>query len=237
MKKLASFLAFAALAAAQSAAGADITGKVTLKGTPPPETPISTASDPNCGKAKPPPKQTRFYVVGKDGGLAEVFVYLKEGVTSKPAAPATPVVLDQVGCEYTPYVLGAQTGQKITVKNSDQTFHNVHPTPTVAGNKEYNQAQLPKGADLHFTWDKPEVFLRFKCDVHQWMFAYVGLVDHPYFAVTKEDGTFAIKNVPPGKYTIEAVHRKTHLSGGKGLTQEITVGPDGAKADFVVEIK
>ena len=94
-------------------------------------------------------------------------------------APAEAVVLDQVGCEYTPYILAAQTGQKIIVKNSDPVLHNVHPTPRVKGNPESNKAQLPKGRDLEYAYDNPEKFLRFKCDVHPWMFAYVNVMEHP----------------------------------------------------------
>jgi hypothetical protein len=96
-------------------------------------------------------------------------------------------------------------------------------------------AQPAKGKDLEFKFDMPEVFVKFKCDVHPWMFAYVGVVENPYFAVTGKDGTFKIANVPPGKYQIEAVHRKSHPNG-KGIVQEITVGPDGGKADFTVEL-
>ncbi|HEY6168575.1 MAG TPA: hypothetical protein VI454_11085 [Verrucomicrobiae bacterium] len=237
MKHTASVLAATVLVASLgSALAADITGKITLKGTPPPETPI-TVTDPNCGKAKTPVSKTRFYAVGKDGGLADVFVYLKAGVTTKPAPSATPAALDQAGCEYTPYVVGVQTGQKITVKNSDQTLHNIHPTPQVAGNKESNRAQMAGGPLLEFTFDNPEILLRFKCDVHPWMFAYVGVVDHPYFAVTDADGNYTIKGVPAGKYTVEAVHRKTHLKGGGGLTKDVSVDASGAKADFVVELK
>ena len=236
MKTNSPLIAAALVASIGSALAADITGKVTLKGTAPAETPI-TVTDPNCGKVKPPVSKTRFYAAGKDGGLADVFVWLKEGVTAKPAPAASPVVLDQVGCEYTPYVIGAQTGQKINVKNSDQTLHNVHPTPSVAGNKESNRAQMFGGAPLEFAFDNQEVFLRFKCDVHPWMFSYVGVVGHPYFAVTDADGNFTIKGVPPGKYTVEAVHRKSHLKGGNGLAKEVTVDAGGAKADFVVEVK
>ncbi|MGV3757767.1 MAG: carboxypeptidase regulatory-like domain-containing protein, partial [Verrucomicrobiota bacterium] len=116
---------------------------------------------------------------------------------------------DQVGCIYTPYIAGAQTGQTIEVRNSDPLLHNVHPTPAVQGNKEANKAHLAKSPPLLFRWDNPEVFLRFKCDVHPWMFSYVGLVNHPYFAVTDTNGNFTIPNVPPGAYEIELYHRKS----------------------------
>ncbi|MBM3836871.1 MAG: hypothetical protein FJ398_02710 [Verrucomicrobia bacterium] len=241
MKKLIGFLGVAAcVGTIQTASAGDITGKVTLKGTPPPAPEMPLKADPFCGKipeiagAASNPRMP-FYAVDKSGGLADVFIYIKEG--AKPAPPpAQPVVIDQVQCQYTPYVVGLQAKQKILVKNSDPLMHNVHPQPTVAGNKEYNKAQPANAAPLEFVFDNPEIFLRFRCDVHPWMFSYVGIVDHPYFAVSGKDGTFKIANVPPGEYTIEAVHRKTHLAGGKGLTQKIKVGADGAKADFTVEV-
>jgi hypothetical protein len=223
----------AVLASLQMAGAGDITGKITLQGTPPkaPEMPLK--ADQFCSALVSANKPMPWYVVGPGGELADVFVYLKSG--AKPAEPSgQPAVLDQKNCEYTPYVIGLQTKQKLLVKNSDPVMHNVHPMPTAAGNKEVNRAQPPKGKDLEFTFDNPEVFLRFKCDVHLWMFAYVGVVDHPYFAVSGKDGTFKISNVPPGKYTIEAVHRKSHPDG-KGVSKEITVEPGGAKVDFTVE--
>lgn len=242
MKKLIGVLAAATcVVRIQTASAGDITGKITLKGTPPaaPEMPLK--ADPNCGKIKGVADAAGnphmpFYVVDKNGGLADVFIYVKEGPISKTSTPpAQPVVMDQVQCQYTPYVIGAQTKQKILVKNSDPLMHNVHPQPTVAGNKEANKAQMANSTPLEFTFDNVEVFLKFRCDVHPWMFAYVGVVDHPYFAVSGKDGTYKISNVPPGDYVIEAVHRKTHPSG-KGVTQKIKVGADGAKADFTVEI-
>ncbi len=215
--------------------GGDITGKVTLKGTPPKEKKLPL--DPFCSKANKNAGSatTRFYVTDDNGGLAEVFVSLRE-VKGEFTAPSEPAVLDQVGCEYTPYILAAQTGQKIVVKNSDPVLHNVHPTPRVKGNSEYNKAQLPKGKDLDFTYNKAEKFLRFKCDVHPWMFAYVSLVDHPYFDVSGTDGSYTIKNVPPGEYVIEAIHRKAHAPKYVGLSQKITVTTDGGTADFVVDL-
>ena len=165
-----------------------------------------------------------------------MFVYIKEGLGDKKFPPSSePSILDQVGCEYTPYVLGLQTGQKLLVKNSDPLLHNVHPTPTVPGNPESNKAQIAGAKPLEYVYNNQEVFLRFKCDVHNWMFAYVGVVNHPFFAVSGKDGTFKIANVPPGKYVIEAVHRKTHPQG-KGITKEVTVGADSQKLEFTVEI-
>ncbi|MBI3191707.1 MAG: hypothetical protein HYZ36_03500 [Pedosphaera parvula] len=222
----------AALAATfHTGMAADITGKITLQGTPPPEKQIPL--DPTCGKLHPSGKMsTRFYAVGKDGGLADVFVHITEGLAKKDyPVPAQAVEIDQKGCEYLPYVVGAQTKQKIVFKNSDPVLHNVHPTPQVPGNKEYNKAQLPGGPMLDFTWDKPEVFLRVKCDVHPWMFTWIGLVEDPFFAVSDKDGNFKIANVPPGTYTVEVNHRKA----GKA-TQKVTVGGEGKKVAFSLKV-
>jgi hypothetical protein len=229
-----SLAALALLAALPSISAGDITGKITLKGTPPPEKELPM--DPNCAKlhvGKPKPK-TRFYVVGDNNGLADVFVYVKTGLEGKTFPVSDkPAVLDQVDCEYTPYILGLQTNQKLVVKNSDPVLHNVHPTPTSPGNKESNLAQLPKGKDLDFTFPSEEIFLRFKCDVHPWMFAYVGVVKHPFHAVTDKEGNFKISDLPAGKYTIEAIHRKA----GK-QTAELTVDATGAQTvNFTFDAK
>lgn len=219
----------------QLAAAGDITGTITLKGTPPAEKPITQLKDDvNCGKLHTAPVFTRFYVSGPKGELADVFVTLK-GISGKSAgASAEPLVIDQKGCEYIPYVAAAQTGQKIVVKNSDPILHNVHPTPvnTAGGNKEDNKAQMAGGPDLTFTFPAPENFLRFKCDVHPWMFSYVSLFDHPYFAVSGKDGSFKISGVPAGKYTLEASHRK-----GGVVTQEIEVKDGAVTANFTIEAK
>ncbi|MBL9139649.1 MAG: hypothetical protein JNK85_27515 [Verrucomicrobiales bacterium] len=214
-----------------STQGADVTGKVTLKGTPPPEKDLPL--DPACGKLWPNEKpKTRFYVAGADGGLGDVFVYLKkDGLKSD--VPAKAALLDQKGCEYVPYILGLQTGQKLLVRNSDPVLHNVHATPKV--NKEFNLAQMAGGKDLEKTFDQNEVFVRFKCDVHPWMFAYVGVVPHSYHAVTDKDGKFKIEGVPAGKYTLVAFHRKAHGTEDKAVTQEITVGDSAVSANFTVE--
>lgn len=219
------------LAGFVAANAADITGKVSLKGTPPAEKLLPL--DPACGKLWPDTKpKTRFYAVGADNGLADTLVYLKK-VDGKAGEPGKPVLLDQKGCEYLPYVLGVQTGQKLLVRNSDPVLHNVHATPKI--NKEFNLAQMAGGKDIERTFDQSEVVVRFKCDVHPWMFAYVGVFPHSYFAVTDKDGKFKIEGVPAGKYTVAAFHRKSHVTEDKALTQEVTVGDSAATVDFTVE--
>ena len=225
-----------ALAAAlQVASAADINGIVTLKGTPPKEKEITPVmEDANCSKLHTTVPTTRFYVAGPKGELADVVVSV-QGISGKSTgASAPPVVMDQKGCEYIPSILAVQTDQKIVVKNSDPVLHNVHNVPGEgSGNKEKNEAQLPNGADLTFSFSKPENFLKFKCDVHQWMFAWVSIFDHPYFAVSAKDGSFKIANVPPGKYKIQAIHRKAGT-----VTQEVEVREgEAAKADFTLEVK
>jgi plastocyanin len=232
MNKSFLLLSLALLSAAQLVRAGDITGTITLKGAPPAERELSPIRDnPDCSAMYPGalPK-TKFYVVGSGGELADVVVYLKGVPSASTGASAAPVVLDQKGCLYTPQILAVQTGQKIVVKNSDPCVHNVHAKP--ATNPESNQVQMPGGADLTFTFDKPEPFLKFQCDVHPWMFAWVSVFDHPYFAVSGADGKFTIKNVPPGKYTLEAAHRKLGTQDA-----DIEVKADGAAQSFTFEVK
>jgi hypothetical protein len=210
------------------ASAADITGKVTLTGTPPAEKTIQL--DPACGKMHSKPLTTRHYVTGAGGGLANVFVYVKEGAKPGAAPAGKGTTLDQVGCEYTPYVMGVQAGQHFDVKNSDALLHNVHSLPK--NNKERNVGQPVKNMVTDFVFDKPEVLVKFKCDVHPWMFAYVGVTDHPYFAVTDKDGNFKISGLPAGDYTVEAYHLK---AGAK--TEKVTVAADAKTVNFALEAK
>lgn len=219
---------------ATSVRGAEVTGRVVLQGSPKPELTIDMASDPRCAALHTQKVTTRHYVVGANNGLANVLVFVKSGLEKKdyPAPTETPV-LDQAGCEYMPYVMGIRANQKFLIKNSDPTLHNVHATPKAGGgNPEFNFAQPVKGMTTEKSFAAPEVAIRFKCDVHPWMFAYVGVFDHPFFAVTDKDGNFKISGLPNGKYTIEAWHQRTHRTEA-GQTQEITVDGD-AKVEFIL---
>ena len=233
VKSAVSLLAIGLFSAGQIACAADITGVITLKGTPPPEKEITPLMEnPDCGKMHATTPTTHFYVVGAKGELADVVVSLK-GVTGKSTgASQPPAVLDQKGCLYTPQILAIQTGQKLIVKNSDPCIHNVHATPAVPGNPETNQGQAPGAADLTCTFAQPEMFLRFKCDVHPWMFAWVSVFDSPYFCVSDKDGKFVIKNVPPGKYTVETAHRKLGAQ-----TQDVEVKDGDVTVNFTFEVK
>lgn len=215
-----------------------IRGQVRLRGTPPPEKPIVDAkNDVSCGKIIPKVPTTRLYVTGENQGLADTVVYLESETLAKATfpVPTTPLLLDQVNCEYVPYVAAIQAGQKMLVRNSDPLMHNVHPTPTVSGNKEANKVQMPKAKDLEFVFEKPEPFLRFKCDVHPWMLSYVSVFNHPYFAVTDSNGNYSITNVPPGKYQVRAMHRK---AGGVFTTEFSFPSPGrgGKIVDFEMDV-
>jgi len=233
MKFLLPIISIATLAgSAQFASAGDISGKITLKGTPKAEVPIDLG--PACGKINPSKPTTRHYVVGKDGGLANVYVYIKDAkkADSKGESPT----LDQVGCMYEPYVMGLVVGQPFKIKNSDAEMHNIHATPNPAlGNKEFNLAQPAGSPVLSKAFEKPEILVRMKCDVHPWMFAYIGVVEHPYFAVSDKDGNYKISGLPDGKYTIEAFHQKTHVAAKVGIVKTIEVKGD-TKQDFTVEL-
>jgi len=212
----------------------DISGTVTLKGTPPAEKPIDKAADKNCGSSAG--ATTHHYMVGSKGELANAVIALKGMDGKSTGASAAPAVLDQKNCEYSPVILAIQTGQKIAIKNSDPTLHNVHAVPTVGGNAEKNQAQAPNAPDLIFSFQKPENFLKFQCDVHNWMLSWVSVFDHPYFAVTDKDGKYTIKNVPDGKYTILVMHRKAAPASAP-VSEEIEVKGGAVTKDFTLEAK
>ncbi|MGB7769674.1 MAG: carboxypeptidase regulatory-like domain-containing protein [Verrucomicrobiia bacterium] len=233
MKKIPLILLVAALACIPSARAADIIGTITLNGTPPPEVPYTPLmNDPTCGAMYTNAPTTHFYVVGPNHGLGDVVVYVKNVTGKSTGASQPPVVLDQKGCLYQPQILAMQTGQKLLVKNSDPCIHNVDVQPTVAGNPTSNQMQPPGSPDLTFTFPDPEMFIKFKCDVHPWMFAWVSVFDSPYYCLSDQEGKFVIKNVPPGKYTVEADHRKL----GR-LTKEVEVKDSDVTVNFTFDVK
>ena len=233
MKLPAFFLLLAALAVVPVARGTDIVGVITLKGTPPAEKEITPLMEnPDCAKMHATTPTTHFYVIGAKGELADVVVSLK-GVTGKSTGiSASPAVLDQKSCLYSPQILAIQTGQKLIVKNSDNCVHNVDSIPTVDGNVPHNDVQMIGGADLTYTYAKPEMFLKFQCDIHKWMFAWVSVFDSPYYAISDKDGKFVIKNVPPGKYTVEANHRKLGAQ-----TQDVEVADKDVTVNFTFAVK
>src|ERR1043166_1892553 len=215
-----------------------ISGVVSYNGAAPEAKKIDTSADPAC-TSKSPNLTTEEWVV-KDGKLANTFVYIKDGTLADgskistytlPAA-TSPVTLDQNGCHYQPHVIGVMVKQPITIKNSDPTTHNIHFTPK--NNPDWNQSQPNGAAALTHTLNAPEVspsLVQVKCNQHPWMKSYVGVLKHPFFAVTAEDGSFTIKGVPPGKYTVVAWHEGGATGTEKNM--EVTVPASGAgKADF-----
>ncbi|HEY2019307.1 MAG TPA: carboxypeptidase regulatory-like domain-containing protein [Bryobacteraceae bacterium] len=208
--------------------GATITGKVTFDGAKPSAKPIDMSANPVCMRAHASsPQKPEDVVVNDNGTLKYVFVWVKSGLPDKTwQVPTTPVTLDQNGCMYKPHVFGVMAGQKIAVKNSDPTNHNIHPQPQT--NQEWNESQPPGSADKLQSFPRQEVMIPVKCNIHPWMRAYIGVVAHPFYAVTGDDGTFTIKGLPPGTYTIEAWHEKFGKS-----EQTVTVGAKDSKTqDF-----
>ncbi|HEX9941080.1 MAG TPA: carboxypeptidase regulatory-like domain-containing protein [Thermoanaerobaculia bacterium] len=214
-----------ATAAVDTANAGGVSGAVSYAGADT-DTPIAMNADPVCAGLHSTPVDTNEIAVN-GGKLANVFVYVKSGLEGKNfPAPTEKKELDQVGCQYTPRVQGLQVGQPISIKNTDATLHNVHALPTQ--NQEFNQAQPQGLPPFDKTFDKQEVMVHVKCDVHPWMTAYIGVLPHPYYAVSGEDGSFKIDKLPPGKYTIEAWHEKL---GTK--TQEVTIAANQqATLDF-----
>jgi len=153
------------------------------------------------------PVYSQNVVVDEKGMLQNVFVYVKEGLPAKTyPAPKTPVTINQQGCMYAPHVLGIQVNQPLQIVNSDPTLHNIHALPKL--NDGFNIAQPRKGMKTEKFFTQPEIMVRVKCDVHSWMSCYIGVLDHPFFAVTGSDGTCELRGLPPGEYLIAAWHEK-----------------------------
>jgi plastocyanin len=185
-----------------------LSGRITYTGTKPPAETIRMGTDQACVQGAGPNPQSDAVLIGADGGLKNVYVHVLTGLDPDYGfdVPTAPAVLDQKGCVYSPRVLGVRAGQPIEIVNSDPTLHNVHAMPMKNG--EFNKGQPVQGMREKQVFTVPEVMVRFKCDVHGWMAAWVGVSAHPFFAVTDADGKFEIKGLPPGKYTIEAWHEK-----------------------------
>ncbi|MBI2167778.1 MAG: carboxypeptidase regulatory-like domain-containing protein [Candidatus Omnitrophica bacterium] len=192
---------------AGAVAGGPLTGKVIFEGTAPPPQILKVEADPVCLLQHQDGMTSEEVVVNPNGTLKNVFVYVKQGLEGQTfPAPATPVVFDQKGCHYEPHVFGIQVGQPLEILNSDDTLHNVHALPKAS--QEFNLGMPIKGMKLTKAFTAPEVAVKIKCEVHPWMAAYAGVLDHPFYAVTGEDGSFSLKDLPPGEYVVEAWHEK-----------------------------
>jgi len=181
---------------------ATVSGTVKFDGTAPKPSKIDMSQDPACKGSN---EAENVMVSG--GDLANVFVYIKDGLGTRTFdVPKNPVVLDQSGCKYHPHVLGVMTGQTVQIKNDDQTTHNIHPTPK--DNREWNESQPPSSPAIEKTFAREEIMLPVKCNQHPWMKMYISVVKSPFYAVTDKSGKYEIKGLPPGDYTIAFVHEK-----------------------------
>lgn len=204
-----------------AATAGTITGRITFSGTAPRPEVLRMGRDAACVAGAGPNPLSDAVLIDADGGLKNVFVHVKssfDGYTFD--MPTEAVTLDQQGCVYAPRVFGVRAGQPIQILNSDATVHNVHALPM--HNQEFNESQPRQGMSTTKIFTVPEVMVRFKCDFHGWMAAHVGVMGHPFFAVTDADGAFTIPGLPPGTYTIEAWHETFGTR-----TQEVTVAPRG----------
>ena len=209
---------------APAAGGSTVKGTIHFDGTAPKPEAIKMDADPVCQQQHKEVVHKEDVVVNPNATLKNVFVYVKDGVKGTYPTPTTPAVLNQSGCWYQPHILGIQVNQPLEIVNSDSTLHNINAKPKV--NVPFNIAQPVKGMKTTKTFAKPEVMVRFKCNVHPWMSAYMGVVPHPFFSVSDAQGKFTITGLPAGTYTIEAWHE---VYGTQ--TQTVTVA-DGATTEL-----
>src|SRR6476469_5420499 len=214
----------AATITVDAATAGTVSGVVSLKGQAPKMKRLDMMADPGC----PTGPQPAEVVVAKDGKLANVFVYVKEGLPQGNfAVPGEPAVLDQKGCRYNPHMLGIMVGQPLKITNTDTADHNIHDMPS--NNPPFNESQSPTDKPVTKKFANPEMMIPVQCNQHPWMRAYINVMSHPYFAVGSPDGSFEIKNLPPGEYTIAAVHERFGEQ-----TMKVKVGPkENAKTAFV----
>ena len=207
-----------------------ITGRVTYTGTPAKPEPINMSKQPECVKLYSKPLMTERVVAGPGNTLQNVVVYISAGASDVSAAPTTPASFDQQNCRYTTHVLAFRAGQDVKIANKDPFSHNIHPMPRI--NREWNKIQLAGTPPFSYSYDSPE-FIPIKCNIHSWMQAYFVVLKTSHFAVTGQDGRFALPSLPSGKYTITAWHE---IYGTQ--SQEITIA-DGQSftVDFVFQAK
>lgn len=203
-KKPESVMAVKSVEAATSGSST-LSGKVTLSGSAPAPQKIKMGADPACMQQHKDPVMSQEVVVN-GGALQYALVYVKDGISGTFPVPEETVVLKQHGCMYEPHVFGIQVGQKLEIVNDDSTLHNINCQPK--SNKKFNLAQPTQGMKSTKIFDQPELGISFKCNVHPWMAAYGGAFSHPFFAVTDSSGSFSLKGLPAGTYTVEVWHEK-----------------------------
>ena len=207
----------------------DVEGKITFDGKAPKMKPLRMDADPVCVANSDIKPRKEWLVLDENNGVKNVLVFIKESKSGSFAdnydSPKEAAVIDQNGCVYVPHVLGVMVGQQLDILNSDGTLHNIHALPKV--NKEFNKAMPRSKKQMSVTFDKVEAPFKIKCDVHPWMGAFIGVFEHPYFAVTDDSGSYTISGLAPGKYVVEAWHEKL---GSK--TADLTVDDSGATQNF-----
>jgi hypothetical protein len=210
------------------AGSSSITGKVLFRGEPPLLQPVRMDADPTCAALHATPVLPEEVIIDAGGTLRNVFVYVRSGLErSAFPPPEEAVVLDQKGCRFIPHVFGIRTRQKLRILNGDGTYHNVH---ALTRNQEgFNLAMPAEGAEVVRSFTRPEVMVKFKCEVHPWMAAYCGVLDHSFFAVTGEGGAFALRGLPAGRYVVEAWHERY------GTAERTVELKEGAEAEIVFE--
>ena len=211
---------------AQPPAGSgSITGKVTYTGTPPKMKPIDMSKEPSCAKQHATPVTTENVVTGPGNSLEWVVVFISAGDQAS-GGPSQAARYDQKGCQYTPHVLPLEADQQLQIYNDDQTSHNIHPLAKI--NQEWNKSQPPGSPPIDTKWEKPE-FIPVKCNIHPWMHGYFVVLKTGHYSVSGADGSFEIKGLPAGKYTVTAWQEQY---GTK--TQDVTIsGSETKTANFV----
>src|SRR5580658_148886 len=200
--------------------GGTVSGKITYEGTPAKQKPIDMSKEPSCAKQYATPPTTETVVTGPNNALENVVVYISAGAPDE-AAPSKAAVFTQKGCQYIPHVLAFQVNQELKIANDDQTSHNIHPLAKI--NREWNKSQPPGTPPIVDKYDKAEM-IPVKCNIHPWMHGTFAVLKNSYFAISGEDGSFTLPNLPPGKYTVTAFHE----SYGD-QSQEVTISSSETK--------
>jgi plastocyanin len=212
--------------------GSKLSGKVTLNGAPSKPKLLDLSKEPACAQMHAAnPLVSDSLLLGPGNAIRNVVVYISEGAPYPGPAPTTPVLFDQQGCQFSTHVLVFRVGQEVKISNSDPVSHNVHPLAKV--NREWNKIQPARTPPFAYTYENEE-FISVKCNLHPWMQGYFVILRTPYFAVTGEDGSFVLPDLPPGRYTITAWHETL---GSKSQEVEIRSSGEPQTLNFTFTAK
>jgi hypothetical protein len=230
MKQLSLAILVVAVCPALLFGAGSVTGKVTFTGTPAKQKPIDMSKEPSCAKAYTTPPTTESVVSSGGNGLGNVVVYVSAGANDESTVPSQAVSFDQHNCRYVPHVIVLHTNQELKVINSDQTSHNIHPLAKI--NHEWNKSQPPGTPPFSEKFEKEEM-ISVKCNVHPWMRGYFAVLKTNHYAISKDDGSFTLPDLPAGKYTLTAWHE----SYGTGTAEVSISGNESKKVDFTLTAK